>query len=89
MSNRKQCQSCGMPLQNKKGDHRGSEKDGTKSEKYCKLCYRRGKFINPNLTRADMEKIVDKVLKENGWIGPMRWLAKKQLPKLERWKAES
>lgn len=36
----KQCQSCGMPLQTKKaGDCRGTETDGSKSEKWCSLCY--------------------------------------------------
>ncbi|NDE48098.1 MAG: hypothetical protein EB019_03895, partial [Actinobacteria bacterium] len=36
----KQCQSCGMPLQTEKsGDCRGSEKNGSKSEKWCQLCY--------------------------------------------------
>ena len=32
---KKQCQSCGMPLQQKQaGDCRGDEKDGAKSEKW-------------------------------------------------------
>ncbi len=74
-----------MPLQNKKGDHRASEKDGSKSETYCNMCYDKGKFRD-ELTLEQMTEIVEAALKENGWIRPARWAAKKQLPKLERWK---
>lgn len=82
----KQCQSCGMPLQNKRGDHRGSEKDKNKSEKYCSLCYENGKFKKPNMTLEEMKEFVDKTLTKEGWIKPLRWLAITQIPKLERWK---
>ena len=85
----KQCQSCGMPLQTKKtGDCRGSEADGSKSEKWCKLCYESGAFLGPNRTIDDMKKIVNDTLVENGSGRIMRWLAQKQLPRLERWKAK-
>lgn len=83
----KQCQSCGMPLQTTKaGDCRGTELDGTKSEKRCKLCYQNGGFINPDYTLEQMRVIVDNALKENGSGRFMRWVAQKQLPSLERWK---
>jgi hypothetical protein len=76
-----------MPLYSKKaGDCRGSEKDGSKSEKFCNLCYEKGKFRQPDMTLEEMKGIVDKALKEQHWPRPLRWLAKKQLPKLERWK---
>lgn len=82
-----QCQSCGMPLQTKKaGDCRGTESDGTKSEKWCKLCYENGAFIGPDCTLDQMKTIVDNALKENGSGRLMRWMAQKQLPSLERWK---
>lgn len=84
---KKQCQSCGMPLQTKKaGDCRGTEADGTKSEKWCELCYVDGKFVNPDSTLEEMEVIVDKALKDQGSGRLMRWMAQKQLPRLERWK---
>lgn len=86
----KQCQSCGMPLQTKKaGDCRGTEADGSKSEKWCKLCYENGAFIGGDCTLEQMEVIVDDALKKQGRGRIMRWLAKKQLPRLERWKAQS
>lgn len=84
---KKQCQSCGMPLQTKKaGDCRGTEADGTKSEKWCSLCYADGKFVNPDSTLEEMEVIVDKALKDQGSGRLMRWMAQKQLPRLGRWK---
>jgi len=75
-----------MPLITKKaGDCRGTEKNGTKSEKWCSLCYENGKFNGPDCTLDDMRKIVDDALKENGSSRIMRWMAQKQLPHLERW----
>ena len=84
----KQCQSCGMPLHTKKaGDCRGSEANGTKSETWCSLCYENGAFIGPDCTLEQMKDIVDNALKEQGSGRIMRWMAKKQLPTLERWKS--
>lgn len=76
-----------MPLITKKaGDCRGIEKDGSKSEKWCSLCYENGAFIGPDCTLDQMKQIVDKALVEKGSGRLMRWLAQKQLPTLERWK---
>lgn len=84
---KKQCQSCGMPLQTKKaGDCRGTEKDGSKSEKWCKLCYENGFLVGPDCTLEEMRKIVDDALIQNGSGRLMRWMAQKQLPRLERWR---
>ena len=83
----KQCQSCGMPLNTKKaGDCRGTEANGSKSEKWCSLCYADGKFIGPDCTLEEMIKIVDRALIDNGSSFVMRWFARKQIPRLERWK---
>lgn len=80
----RQCQSCGMPLE--AGKKSGTEADGSLSHTYCVLCYADGKFIQPELTLDEMKVVVDDALKEAKWIAPMRWLAKRQLPTLERWK---
>lgn len=76
-----------MPLQTKKaGDCRGSEADGTRSEKWCSLCYANGKLLNPDCTLEEMTQIVDDALKrEKAWF-LMRRMAKRQLPTLERWR---
>lgn len=75
-----------MPLKmDKKGG--GSEKDGTLSKMYCSSCYQNGEFINPNMSLEEMQKLVDDILKnEMKWWKVFRWLAVKQIPRLERWK---
>ena len=76
-----------MPLRTEKaGDCRGTEADGSKSEKWCSLCYMEGKFVNPNCTVDEMIKIVDDALKRDGAWFFMRSMAKKQIPTLERWR---
>ena len=82
-----QCQSCGMPLITKKaGDCRGSEADGSKSEKWCALCYENGAFIGPDCTLDEMKGIVDTALKEQGNSKLFRWFAISGSPRLERWR---
>ena len=82
-----QCQSCGMPLITKKaGDCRGSEADGSKSEKWCALCFENGAFIGPDCSLEQMKVIVDNALKEQGSSKLFRWLAISGIPRLERWR---
>ena len=78
------CQSCSMPLNDQ---NRGTEADGGKSEKYCSLCYQKGKFTTPDMTLQQMQEIVVRVLnKEKHWPIFLAKLASRQIPKLERWK---
>lgn len=78
-----------MPLQTKKaGDCRGTEADGSKSDKWCSLCYENGAFIGPECKLDEMKQIVDRALQEQGSGKLMRWMAAKQLPRLERWRAK-
>lgn len=37
------CQSCGMPL--KMSEDYGTQRDGGKSEEYCRYCYQNGTFV--------------------------------------------
>ena len=82
----KQCQSCGMPLKTERD--KGTEKDGSLSDKYCAMCYKDGEFINPDATVGQMQKIAENALKEKHWPGFLRKIAIKQISKLDRWKAE-
>ena len=83
----RQCQSCGMPLHTRKaGDCRGTEADGSFSEKWCRLCYVNGTFTGPDCTLPEMIAIVDNALIENGSGRLMRWAARRQVPRLERWR---
>lgn len=86
----RQCQSCGMPLDTKAaGDCRGTEVDGSLSDNWCTLCYRDGSFIDPDCTLKQMQEIVDSALREKGSNAAFRWMAKKQIPSLKRWKSSA
>jgi len=82
----KNCQSCGMPL--KKDDKGGgTNKDGSKSLKYCSRCFLDGEFQNPELDNAiKMQAFVKEKLKSMGFPGFIAGLFTKGIPKLERWK---
>lgn len=75
-----------MPLETKdSGDCRGTEADGSKSEKWCTLCYADGRFRNPEMTQDEMVSVVDTALREQKSSAAFRYLARKQIPRLERW----
>lgn len=87
MNEYKFCQSCGYPLKkDKKGG--GTEKDGTRSTKYCSMCYENGLFLTPPEidTPGKMQKFCILEMKEDGINGLFAWLATRSIPKLERWK---
>ncbi|MFM8529714.1 MAG: zinc ribbon domain-containing protein [Ilumatobacteraceae bacterium] len=87
---RRQCQSCGMPLTTRKaGDCRGLERDGSRSEKWCSLCYVNGGFVDPDCSLESMTRIIDSSLVEAGHGRVMRWMARRQLPRLDRWRAHT
>ena len=65
----------------------GTEADGTRSQKYCSLCYADGGFTNPDLTSAkQMQDFCILKLKEQGMPGVMGWLFTRGIPRLERWR---
>lgn len=80
---RQMCQSCGQPL---KDSNKGTESDGSQSSDYCKLCYVKGTFVDPNITLEEMQQICIKAMRDMHFP---RFLAKnvanKQIPKLKRW----
>ncbi|KAA9035655.1 hypothetical protein FW778_20745 [Ginsengibacter hankyongi] len=78
------CQSCSMPLDNP--DLQGTEKDGTKSNEYCKYCYRDGAFINPNTTLKEMTSIVITQMEKMNMDSRAIDIAVSALPNLKRWK---
>ena len=84
----KQCQSCGMPLSKDPGGG-GTEADGSKSELYCSLCYRNGKFVGEDCTLAQMQDIVEQAMRNQGYGWPMRKFARMQIPRLARWKGRN
>lgn len=88
MDNRnKKCQSCGMPL-NKDKQGGGTEKNGTKSTKYCSYCYANGEFNGGNVTLKEFSEISRKGMIEGGQNKFFAWLFSRpfMLGHLERWK---
>ena len=80
------CQSCGMPIA-KDPAMGGTESDGSKTYKYCSLCYENGVFRD-DFTRADeMVDFVKGKLKEMGHGSLKRWFFTSHIHKLERWNA--
>jgi hypothetical protein len=64
----------------------GSNSDGSKSDRYCSLCYENGTFKNPEMNVQEMQQFVKGKLKEMGFPGFLAGWFTKGIPKLERWK---
>jgi hypothetical protein len=81
------CQSCGYPLKKDKQGG-GTEKDGSKSAKYCSMCYANGTFLTPSEidTAEKMQKFCIQEMKKSGMNAILAWLGTRPIPKLERWR---
>jgi hypothetical protein len=79
------CQSCSMPID--RPEMRGTEADGSSSDKYCRHCYTQGKMVNPDVTLAEMTASVRTKLKEMHMPESFIVGVLKTLPQLERWSA--
>ncbi|MBW4361388.1 zinc ribbon domain-containing protein [Flavobacterium taihuense] len=84
MENLAICQSCGMPLDSEEA--KGTEKDGQKSNEYCKYCYENGEFIHPKMNLEDMRSNVQKQMKKLEHHEYAIQKAINILPGLNRWK---
>lgn len=75
-----------MPLK-KDPQGGGTNADGSKSDKYCSLCYQNGKFIGTEgFTVKQMQKYCYELMRKNGFSRPLAWLFSRGLNRLERWK---
>ncbi len=82
----KNCESCGMPLtKDPKGG--GSEADGTRSDRYCSICYENGAFRHPDVSVAEFQAHCLQALRDKGMPRVMAWLFTRHIPNLPRWKA--
>ena len=77
------CQSCTMPIDNI--ENRGTEKDGSKSNLYCKYCYQNGNFINPDRTLEQMRNIVLTQMHKMNLPENIIQQSLSTLPHLKRW----
>lgn len=84
---RQRCQSCGMPMRAEKD--KGTEANGTSTDKYCINCYKDGKFTWPDATAEQMQIYCMGILtKEKHWPAFLARSATNGIPKLERWQTE-
>jgi len=72
-----------MPIDNI--ENRGTEKDGSKSNLYCKYCYQDGDFTNPDMTLAQMKCIVLTQMHKLNLPDNIIQQSLKNLPHLKRW----
>ena len=87
MENNKFCQSCGMPM-SRDPEKGGTEKDGSKTNKYCSYCYQNGNFTSPEIdTPKKMQSFCIEKMKEQGTPKIIGWIFTRGIPKLERWKS--
>ncbi|WP_396186222.1 zinc ribbon domain-containing protein [Flavobacterium sp.] len=80
------CQSCGIALNPE--DLKGTEKNGLKSDEYCKYCYENGIFKHPKMNLADMKKNVGNQMKKLEIHKYEIQKALNILPALKRWKTK-
>ncbi len=81
------CQSCTMPIDN--DADKGNEKDGSKSNLYCRYCYVDGSFINLSTTIEQMKNIVVTQMQKNHIPDFIIQQSLHMLPHLKRWKVNS
>ncbi len=86
MKKNKFCQSCGYPMSKDKNGG-GTEADGTKSAKYCSMCYMGGEFLSPPEvdTAEKFQVYCIQEMKKDGMNGFVAWFLTRGIPKLERW----
>ena len=78
------CQSCTMPIDNIAD--RGTEKDGSKSNEYCKYCYQDGALINPDMTLEEMKTLVVTQMEKMELPKDIIQKSVESLPYLKRWR---
>ncbi|NIQ39750.1 MAG: transcriptional regulator [Proteobacteria bacterium] len=79
------CQSCGMPME--KPDDFGSNADGFKVNDYCRFCFDKGAFTDPNITMEHMIKRVSVFMSKMNDIpeSQAQTMASEFIPRLKRW----
>lgn len=87
MGPQKFCQSCTLPIDNM--EDRGTEKDGSKSDLYCKYCYQKGEFTDPDMTLESMKKIAETEMKKQHLPENIIQQSINMLPLLKRWQTPS
>ena len=79
------CESCGIPLARDTGGG-GTEADGSKSTRYCSMCYADGKFLQDAPDAKTFQRETMKAMRADGFWLPVAWLLTRGIPNLPRWK---
>lgn len=88
MQKNKLCQSCAMPLE-KETDF-GTNQNGEKNEDYCRYCFQKGSFTQPELSlEAMILHLASFHKKMNISEDNAKKFAQKLLPTLKRWKKDA
>lgn len=76
-----------MPM---KPEDFGTNANGGMSKEYCKFCFQKGKFTEPNITMQQMiEKVAGfMVTLEKMPANEAKKMAKTQIPELKRWQSK-
>lgn len=85
METQKFCQSCTFPIDNM--EDRGTEKNGSKSDLYCKYCYKDGAFTDPEMTLERMIEIARTEMEKQHLADNIIQQSINMLPHLKRWQA--
>ena len=82
------CQSCGRIVQVQ--GLFGTEASGALNLDYCRYCYDKGEFLEPELTKEEMtSRLAEKAEKKKGMEpGKAKEFAEGRISKLKRWKEE-
>jgi hypothetical protein len=72
-----------MPINNI--EDLGTEKDGSKSNLFCKYCYHDGAFTDPDMTLAQMKSIVLNQMHKLNLADNIIQQSLNNLPHLKRW----
>ena len=80
----KVCQSCARPLID---EVRGTNKDKTSSEDYCRFCFLEGEFRNSNLTKEEAVNRLMSVFMTKSQTAEVQAnsMAEEIISKLKRW----
>ena len=78
------CQSCTMPIDDTA--NRGTEKDGSLSNEYCKYCYQHGELVNPEMTMDEMRTLVITQMRKMHLGEDIIQKSVEALPYLKRWR---
>jgi hypothetical protein len=83
MEPEKFCQSCTFPMD--KMEDRGTEKNGSRSDLYCKYCYKDGAFTDPGMTLDRMKEIATREMGKQHLPDSIILQSIAMLPHLKRW----